>query len=250
MNEPEHLPGELEELLDAEREIEAPAPDKRARMLARLGPLVIPGAIGAGVGAGVGAAAAGSGAETAATGKAAGAIGAGLKAKAVVAVIAGAVGAVGGAVTHAAFTAAPEVRSAPVATPSARVVPVPASAIAAPPPSAVTTESAAPVAAPSASAPIRAGSGTTGNLRTERLLLERATAALMRGDSSSALAALREHARKFPRGELTEEREVLLIRALRAAGDSDAAEKRAKDFKNQFPSSLQQGILDAGPSSR
>ncbi len=249
MTEPERLSGELDELLRAERDIEAPAPEQRARLLARLGPLVVPGAIGVGVGAA--AAGASSGAETAATGKAAGALGAGLKAKLVVAAIAGAVGAIGGAATHAALTA-PENAPAPAGTPSARAVPpAPVTIPSAPPPEELPSpELALPSVPPSAAAPSRPSATSAANLRAERLLLERATTALMRGDDASALTALREHARKFPRGELAEEREVLLVRTLRAAGQDDAANQRAKDFKRQFPSSLQQGTLDEKPSSR
>jgi hypothetical protein len=244
VTEPERLSDELEELLEAERDFEAPAPDTRERMLARLAPLLIPGAIGAGVGA---AAAAASSAETVATGKVAGAVGASLKAKVVVAMIAGAVGAVGGAVTHAALTPTQELKPAPTTVVSARVAPPAPTPSAVPPPVPAPEASAAtPVPSPSASA--RPSVAAAGNLRAERLLLERATAALVRGDSGSALGTLREHARRFPRGELAEEREVLLIRALRAAGQNDAAEKRAKDFKSQFPSSLQQGTIDAPAS--
>lgn len=247
MTEPEPLSGELDELLRAERDIEAPAPEKRERLLARLGPLVIPGAIGAGVGA---AASASGGAETAATGKAAGALSAGLKAKLVVAAIAGAVGALGGAATHAALTA-PKKTPAPASSTSARaVLPLPVTVASAAPPVQAPSAEAAPPPAPSVSAPSRTSGSSAATLRAERLLLERATTALVRNDATSALAALREHARRFPRGELAEEREVLLVRALRASGQSDAANERAQDFKRQFPSSLQKGTIDATPSSR
>ena len=53
-----------------------------------------------------------------------------------------------------------------------------------------------------------------GALRTERLLIETASAALMRGDREAAVSALRKHARQFPRGDLAEERELLLKKAL------------------------------------
>jgi hypothetical protein len=246
VKEPERLSGELEALLDAERDIEAPGADARARLLARLGPIVIPGAIGAGVGAA--AASGASGTETAATSKAAGLLGAGVKAKLVVAAIAGAVGAVGGAMTHAALTRPPVPKLAPT-TVAPTPIPPPPAASAPPLPEPVQSALSAPTSAPSAVQPARSGASTAASLRTERLLLERATAALMRGDANSALAALHEHARRFPQGELAEEREVLLVRALRAAGQNDAAEKQAKDFKQKFPSSLQSGTLDASPSA-
>lgn len=50
------------------------------------------------------------------------------------------------------------------------------------------------------------------DLKRERLLLETARAALQRRDPTSAGAALAEHARLFPRGQLAEER-ALLMRA-------------------------------------
>lgn len=244
MSDDERLSSELETLLDAERDFDAPAEDKRARLLTRLGRLVIPGAVAAGVGAT--AAVTSSAAETAATGKAAGVFGAGLKAKLVVAAVAGAVGAVGGAVTQAAHSPTSEQKPAPAAPASVRTVAPPPVDTAAARPAPEATTSATASAAPAA--PSRGGASTTANLRTERLLLERATAALMRGDANGALGALRDHAQRFPRGELAEEREVLLVRALRAAGQNDAADQRAKDFKRQFPSGLRQGIIDAGQS--
>jgi TolA-binding protein len=83
-----------------------------------------------------------------------------------------------------------------------------------------------------------------GSLRAERLLIETASAALTRGDYTSALASLRKHARAFPHGELTQEREVLMVQALKASGDDAAAQQRAKDFKQKFPGSVQQGTVD------
>ena len=81
-------------------------------------------------------------------------------------------------------------------------------------------------------------------------MLESATAALMRGDPSTALGTLQRHARQYPHGALSEEREVLWVKALRAQGSDAAAEQRAKDFKRRFPSSLQQGALDKRDGSR
>ena len=81
-------------------------------------------------------------------------------------------------------------------------------------------------------------------------MLESATAALQRGDPTTALSTLRRHARLYPHGALAEEREVLWVKALRAQGDDDGAERRAKDFRRNFPSSLQQGALDKPGGSR
>jgi outer membrane protein assembly factor BamD (BamD/ComL family) len=85
---------------------------------------------------------------------------------------------------------------------------------------------------------------SSASLRAERLLLESATAALQRGDAPTALSTLRRHAHLYPHGVLAEEREVLWVKALRAHGDDDGAERRAKDFRRDFPSSLQQGAVD------
>ena len=65
------------------------------------------------------------------------------------------------------------------------------------------------------------------------------------GDAA-ALVALRRHARTFPKGQLAEERELLLVRALRASGDDEGAGRRAQEFKQRFPNSLQRGARDAG----
>jgi len=81
-------------------------------------------------------------------------------------------------------------------------------------------------------------------------LLESATAALQRGDAATALSTLGRHARLYPRGALAEEREVLWVKALRAQGDDEGAERRAKEFRTKFPSSLQQGAVDKPGRSR
>jgi len=105
-------------------------------------------------------------------------------------------------------------------------------------------------AAPEASAPRQDRPRSGGSLRAERLLLETASAALMRGDPRAAIVALRQHARQFPAGDLAEEREVLLVKALAAAGDHSAAEQRAKDFKKRFPDSMQEPSVNDTDRSR
>jgi hypothetical protein len=238
------LPDDLEDLLDAERDIDAPPHAQRQRIFTRLEPLILPVAIGTGAlatSASVSAtaeAAAGAGATTTAV------IGGALRAKVIASVLSAAVvGAGVGAAGHAYF--APP-RAAP-AVPAASVVPAPK----APPPPAPEPERAPePAPTPSAAAPPASASRTeerarsAGSLRAERLLIETASAALVRGDNASAIAALRQHARTFPKGALAEEREVLLVKALAASGDDAAAKRRAKDFKTKFPGSLQQDSVD------
>lgn len=62
----------------------------------------------------------------------------------------------------------------------------------------------------------------------ERRLLEAAQAALQRGAPATALASLDEHARRFARGLLADEREVLRVLALCAEQRPDEAEAVAQ----------------------
>ncbi|MCC6621276.1 MAG: hypothetical protein IT385_08475 [Deltaproteobacteria bacterium] len=79
----------------------------------------------------------------------------------------------------------------------------------------------------------------------ERRVLERAQAAVALGDFAAALAATREHARRWPRGALTEEREVLRVRALVGQGDVEAARAAATSFRARFPRSIHRAAIDA-----
>jgi hypothetical protein len=72
----------------------------------------------------------------------------------------------------------------------------------------------------------------------ERLIIEQATAALGRGKGDDALAACAEHAKRFPSGQLVEERESVAIRALVVLGRKDQAIARATEFRAHFPDSL------------
>jgi TolA-binding protein len=77
-----------------------------------------------------------------------------------------------------------------------------------------------------------------GDLRSQELaLLDVARAATMAGDSSTALAQIREHEQRFPRGSLVEEREVLKIRALFQAGRKNEAVRAAERMRKRFPRS-------------
>jgi RNA polymerase sigma-70 factor (ECF subfamily) len=83
------------------------------------------------------------------------------------------------------------------------------------------------------------------SLRSERILLDRAHAALARGDYAAALEAVALHERTFPSGRLAEEREYAAIRALRGAGRVDEASARAARFRQAFPNSLFLPAIDA-----
>ncbi|MET0792442.1 MAG: hypothetical protein ABW061_13055, partial [Polyangiaceae bacterium] len=54
---------------------------------------------------------------------------------------------------------------------------------------------------------------------------------------AAALVLAAEHAREFPAGVLTQEREVIAIDALLRLGRRSEAEARAASFHRQFPAS-------------
>jgi hypothetical protein len=70
----------------------------------------------------------------------------------------------------------------------------------------------------------------------ELALLKRAKADA-RSEPATALELVAEHERRFPHGVLVEEREVIAIEALIAAGERRAAEARATRFFARFPHS-------------
>jgi outer membrane protein assembly factor BamD (BamD/ComL family) len=69
-------------------------------------------------------------------------------------------------------------------------------------------------------------------------LLDQARAALVSGDAGGALTVLDRHRRIFPDGRLAEERDVLRVRALLAAGRAKAAQAEAARFLRKHPASL------------
>lgn len=104
-------------------------------------------------------------------------------------------------------------------------------------------DAALPVPAPHASStppdtPARAAPSATSTLAEEQALVDRARAALARGRPKDALAAVTEHERRFGRGRLSEEREILAIQALVGDGRTAEARARAARFRTTFPKSL------------
>ncbi len=71
----------------------------------------------------------------------------------------------------------------------------------------------------------------------ELQLLNRSQAAYAAGNLSSALELLAEHARRFPKGRLAEEREAVRIRSLAGLGLTIEARRAAVMFANRFPRS-------------
>lgn len=145
-------------------------------------------------------------------------------------------GAIGGAVLLGRPSEAP-VPPPPVMAPS-----VPASA--------VTPESAPPPPAPSAalsasSTPsVALPRASEDDPEAETLLLRRAQDSLA-SEPARTLALCREHARRFRRGLLVQEREVLAIDALIRLGRTTDATQRAQAFAAAHPSSPHRRRIDA-----
>jgi hypothetical protein len=124
----------------------------------------------------------------------------------------------------------------------------------APAPSVVATEAPTPPLAPEPAAPEPSVSSAPAPVAPEKPaprvqlseadLLEQARSALKSGDAARALQNATEHAARFPRGVLVQEREVLAIQALRRLGRSAEAERRAEAFGKAFPGSAFQRKLE------
>jgi hypothetical protein len=115
----------------------------------------------------------------------------------------------------------------------------------APPASEANVGEAKPVPT-TASVPAKLPERPTAAMPSEAELLEQARAAL-KGDPARALQRANEHATRFPRGVLVQEREVLAIQALRQLGRSAEAERRAAAFVKAFPGSAFARKLNASP---
>lgn len=72
---------------------------------------------------------------------------------------------------------------------------------------------------------------------TELALLEPARSSIGHGNYGAALAAIDQHRREFPNGQLSEEREALRVRALWGLGQRPAALAAAKVFRRRYPRS-------------
>ncbi len=83
------------------------------------------------------------------------------------------------------------------------------------------------------------------SLSAEQLLLDQARAALTAREPERALALLSEHARRFARPQLGEEREALAIQALAVEGRFDEARARAARLRASAPNSLFLPAVDA-----
>jgi RNA polymerase sigma factor (sigma-70 family) len=111
-----------------------------------------------------------------------------------------------------------------------------------PAPSAPARTSPRPVSAapPVATTPAAAEPGNP-----EQLLVDRARAGLRRGMHDEALVTLMEHARRFPAGDLAEERDVLTIEAYQRAGNPQLARRRIERYRVDHPDGVLRARVDA-----
>jgi hypothetical protein len=93
-------------------------------------------------------------------------------------------------------------------------------------------------------APAAVDAGGTSTLSQERALMQGARMAIVRGQPAGALPLLDEHEQRFPKGQLSEEREALRIEALARMGRKDEARARAARFRRAHPQSLFLPVLD------
>lgn len=91
-----------------------------------------------------------------------------------------------------------------------------------------------------AAVPLHRGSLTPRSPATpeELRLLVRARHADARAEYPAVLSVLSEHERNFPTGRLSEEREVLRVKALVGLGRADEARQVASSFRRHFPRSV------------
>lgn len=81
-------------------------------------------------------------------------------------------------------------------------------------------------------------------LAAERTLIDTAKTALGRRDDAAALETLDRHARSYPRGVLSEEREALKVQALVGAKRVAEARVCAEHFKKTYPGSMLTAVVD------
>ena len=83
------------------------------------------------------------------------------------------------------------------------------------------------------------------SLAEERALLDVARLARARGDDAAAIAAATAHERRFPEGQLAEERDAILVQALAHAHRLPEARARAERLRARAPHSMLLGVVSA-----
>jgi hypothetical protein len=97
----------------------------------------------------------------------------------------------------------------------------------------------APAEAPEVPAAVAASArAPRSTLMEERLLLDQARRQLASDEPARALVFLDQHAQRFARGELSEEREAMRINVLVQLGRKDEAKAGGEAFAARFPNSI------------
>ena len=130
------------------------------------------------------------------------------------------------------------------ATPPSLPVPLPALV-----PPVANDEPAPPPAEPAATSPQPSARAPRSTLTDERILLDRARRQLASDEPSRALVFLEEHAQRFGRGLLSEEREAMRINVLVRLGRKDEAKTRGEAFAARFPNSIMGSSVRAALTS-
>ncbi len=249
------LPADVLELLEGERKAASPSAQARARVLQRVHESMGPLDPGPGDGNAGGAPSGSAGAAPSSATPGALGLGAGLNTArvAVLAAFAGGVGVGAGVMKATAPAPAPPkivYVEVPVPTPVPAPKPVqPARSVTATrAPGERTVKVEAPEPSPPAASTRRPSPRR--NARLERPLIDRAQTALGRRKPKSALSALDQHRRRYPKGALAEEREALRVLALLQDGQKKAAQRAAQVFFKRYPRSLFGPTLKTNLSSK
>jgi hypothetical protein len=130
--------------------------------------------------------------------------------------------------------------AAPAPSPVPREAPSAVAPEAAPMADALTPEPSASVDESASPQPVPVAPARTARERyaLELEVLQPARAAVARGDFSAALSSIAEHQRRFPNGQLSEEREALRVQALSGLGRTEEATRAASSFRKRFPGSV------------
>jgi hypothetical protein len=104
-------------------------------------------------------------------------------------------------------------------------------------------------AAATATASVSVPAPLKSSLAAERDLLDRARSQLASGKPQVALGALEQHAKRFPRGQLSEEREAMWVNVLALVGRAEDARAKGEAFARRFPNSLMGSSVQAAMRS-
>lgn len=135
---------------------------------------------------------------------------------------------------HPRVMVRPSIATTERATPSTDAAPNAAIALSLPAPS-------TPVSVPRARVTTETGSTVPPRAESRALelsLLESVRKATRAGDFPTALTLIHEHERRYPSGLLIEEREALRVKSLLGLGRRDDAIRVAESFRKRFPTSV------------